>query len=174
STTLRSDEVAVNACFNRSIMTFPKTLVAEDDPNDALLLHCAFKRAGVEATVHFVSDGVEALDYLRGKQLFEKVASSTLPGLFLLDLEMPRLSGFGVLEWLRKHPHLRPAKVVVFSSSQNAEDLTRSAALGADLCLSKTSNPAELARIVKLLQMCYQAPVGITPASVASANQKEL
>src|SRR5579859_991978 len=126
-------------------MTFPKTLVAEDDPNDALLLHWAFKRAGIDTTIHFVSDGVEALDYLRGKQLFEKVASSTLPGMFLLDLEMPRLSGFGVLEWLRRHPHLRPYRVVVFSSSENAEDFTRATAMGADLCLAKTSDVAELA-----------------------------
>src|SRR5215469_2164975 len=113
-------------------MTFPKTLVADDDPNDALLLHCAFKRAGIDTTIHFVSDGVEAIDYLRGKQLFEKVASSTLPGMFLLDLEMPRLGGFGVLEWLRKHPHLRPYRVVVFSSSNNAEDIVRATSLGAD------------------------------------------
>src|SRR2546423_4544859 len=133
-------------------MTFPKTLVAEDDPNDALLLHCAFKRAAINATIHFVSDGVEAIDYLRGKQLFEKVASPTLPGLFLLDLEMPRLSGFGVLEWLRKHPHLRPSRVVVFSSTENEQDQCRARSLGADLCLSKTSKPNELAQIIKTLQ----------------------
>lgn len=130
---------------------FPKTLVAEDDPNDALLLHYAFKRARIEATVHFVSDGVEAIDYLRGKQLFEKVASSTLPGMFLLDLEMPRLSGFGVLEWLRKHPHLRPNRVVVFSASQNAQEMARAASLGADLCLPKPSAASELTDVVKML-----------------------
>jgi CheY-like chemotaxis protein len=142
-------------------MTFPKTLVAEDDPNDALLLHWAFKKAGIDTTIHFVSDGVEAIDYLRGKQLFEKVASSTLPGMFLLDLEMPRLNGFGVLEWLRKHPHLRPYRVVVFSSSDKAEDIVRATAKGADLCLSKTSNPEELANVVKILQDCfYQAGAG--------------
>jgi CheY-like chemotaxis protein len=136
-------------------MTFPKTLVAEDDPNDALLLHWAFKRAGIQATIHFVSDGVEAIDYLRGKQLFEKVASSTLPGMFLLDLEMPRLSGFGVLEWLRKHPHLRPYRVVVFSASQSAVDMAKAVALGADLCLPKTSDPDELAQVVKTLENCF-------------------
>ena len=139
-------------------MTFPKTLVAEDDPNDALLLHWAFKKAGIETTIHFVSDGVEALDYLRGKQLFEKVASSTLPGMFLLDLEMPRLSGFCVLEWLRKHPHLRPYRVVVFSSSDKSEDIVRATSMGADLCLSKTSNPEELANVVKVLQDCFYQP----------------
>ena len=134
------------------MLMFPKTLVAEDDPNDALLLHCAFSRAGITATIHFVSDGVEAIDYLRGKQLFEKVASSTLPGLFVLDLEMPRLDGFGVLEWLRKHPHLRPARVAVVSASENHEDFARARALGADLCIAKSSRPTDLAELIKLLQ----------------------
>lgn len=153
-------------------MTFPKTLVAEDDPNDALLLHWAFKRAGIDATIHFVSDGVEAIDYLRGKQLFEKVASSTLPGMFLLDLEMPRFSGFGVLEWLRKHPHLRPYRVVVFSSCDDARDIVRATSLGADLCLAKTSNPDELANVVKTLRDCfYGASAG--PAAPVAPNRKQ-
>jgi CheY-like chemotaxis protein len=137
------------------MLLFPKTLVAEDDPNDALLLHCGFSRAGITATIHFVSDGVEAIDYLRGKQLFEKVASSTLPGLFLLDLEMPRLDGFGVLEWLRKHPHLRPSRVVVLSASENQEDYARARALGADLCLVKNFGPSELAQLIKTLRECF-------------------
>jgi CheY-like chemotaxis protein len=153
-------------------MTFPKTLVAEDDPNDALMLHCAFKRAGVEATIHFVSDGVEAIDYLRGKQLFEKVASSTLPGMFLLDLEMPRLDGFGVLEWLRKHPHLRPYRVVVFSASQSAHDMARAAALGADLCLPKTSDLAELAQVVRTLEDCFHGRTAqVYLSSIARQNE---
>jgi CheY-like chemotaxis protein len=152
-------------------MTFPKTLVAEDDPNDALLLHWAFKRAGIDTTIHFVSDGVEAIDYLRGKQLFEKVASSTLPGMFLLDLEMPRLSGFGVLEWLRRHPHLRPYRVVVFSCTGNAEDMARATSMGADLCLGKTSNPAELANVIKVLQECFHNG-GSLPPSAASLRKE--
>lgn len=146
-------------------MTFPKTLVAEDDPNDALLLHWAFKRAGIDTTIHFVSDGVEAIDYLRGKQLFEKVASSTLPGMFLLDLEMPRLSGFGVLEWLRKHPHLRPYRVVVFSSSENKDEMVRATSMGANLCLSKTSDPEELANVIKALKDCFYQQAHATSCS---------
>lgn len=152
------------------MLMFPKTLVAEDDPNDALLLHCAFKRAGITATVHFVSDGVEAIDYLRGKQLFEKVASSTLPGLLLVDLEMPRLDGFGVLEWLRKHPHLRPSLVVVITSAQNDQDLARAHSLGADLCLLKTSIPSELAKLVQMLQECYDSHTGFNRTAPASSH----
>ena len=135
-------------------MTFPKTLVVEDDPNVALLLQMAFKRAGVRSTIHFVSDGVEAIDYLRGKQLFDKVAASTLPGLLLLDLSMPRLNGFGVLEWLRMHPHLRPGRVVVLTSSTNPNDWARAQALGADDYLAKPVMRSELRNLVDQLQRC--------------------
>jgi len=152
---------------------FPKTLVAEDDPNDALLLHWAFKRAEIDATIHFVSDGVEAIDYLRGKQLFEKVASSTLPGMFLLDLDMPRMSGFGVLEWLRKHPHLRPYRVVVFSASKSDEDRTRSLSLGADLCLPKTFDPRELSNVIKILRDCFLRESEVS-TSILPDRQQEL
>lgn len=146
---------------------FPKTLVAEDDPNDALLLQNAFKRAGVSSTIHFVSDGVEAIDYLRGKQLFEKVASSTLPGLLMLDLDMPRLGGFGVLEWLRQHPHLRPARVVVFTGLENADDAARAQVLGADLYLSKPSQHTERIALILRLQatLCSEVPGPIWAAA---------
>jgi CheY-like chemotaxis protein len=135
-----------------SAMMFPKTLVAEDDANDSLRLQHAFKTAGVNATIHFVSDGLEVIDYLRGKQLFEKVASSTLPGLLLLDLGMPRLSGFGVLEWLRRHPHLRPTNVVAFGSADKADERNHALALGVDLYLIKPSDTPALTSLIKALQ----------------------
>jgi CheY-like chemotaxis protein len=144
-------------------MIFPKTLVAEDDPNDALLLQNAFKRTGISATIHFVSDGVEAIDYLRGKQIFEKVASSTLPGLLVLDLDMPRLGGFGVLEWLRMHPHLRPVRVVILSGSENPEDSVRAAGLGADHYLPKPSCHRELIELVGLLQASFSRGLAAQP-----------
>ena len=137
-------------------MIFPKTLVAEDNANDALLLQSAFKKARITATVHFVSDGMEVLEYLRGKQLFEQVASSTLPGLLLLNLGMPRLSGFGVLEWLRRHPHLRPG--VVIALGDRPEERARAIALGADEYLLKESDPLAVARLIRtLLQRLMQS-----------------
>src|SRR5258707_7119124 len=145
-------------------MTFPKTLVAEDDPNDALFLSCAFKRASISATIHCVSDGVEVIDYLRGKQLFEKVASSTLPGLLLLNTDMPRLSGFGVLEWLRRHPHLRPPRVIMFAAPGASEPRERALALGADQYLVKPSEPSALAAFVRGLQQAFLPQVLPVPS----------
>ena len=137
-------------------MIFPKTLVAEDNANDALLLQRLLKKAAVNAIIHFVSDGVEVIDYLRGKQLFEQVASSTLPGLLLLNLGMPRLSGLGVLEWLRRHPHLRPAVIIALGSSDRPEDLPRAMALGADQYVLKSSDPAAIASLIDNLQKQFE------------------
>jgi CheY-like chemotaxis protein len=150
-------------------MLFPKTLIAEDDANDALLFQCAFKSAGVNATVHFVSDGVEVIDYLRGKQLFERVASSTLPELLLLNLDMPRLSGFGVLEWLRRHPHLRPPRVIVFGAADEPAQMERAMALGADEYLAKPSEPRALASFISRLREAFLSRI----FPVASDNPSE-
>ena len=150
-------------------MPFPKTLIAEDDANDALLFQCAFKSAGVNATVHFVSDGVEVIDYLRGKQLFEKVASSTLPGLLLLNLDMPRLSGLGVLEWLRRHPHLRPPRVIMFGSEDTPAQRERAIALGADQYLAKPSEPTAFASFINGLREAFLTRI----LPVASQSRSE-
>lgn len=132
-------------------MKFPRTLVAEDNPNDALLLHRAFKKAGISTAIHFVSDGREAIDYLRGKQLSAMTASTTLPGLLLLNLRMPGLDGFEVLEWLLKHPHLRPARVIVFSSAESPGDISKALALGATHSLVKPSSGGNFDSLVQSL-----------------------
>jgi len=148
--------------------TFPKTLVVEDDAQTALQLQGVFKEMGVTATVHFVSDGVEAIDYLRGKELFEQVASSTLPGLLLLDLDVPRIDGFEVLQWLRQRPHLRPAKVVVFSSVESAELRSRVKELGADYFLVKPAPPEDFrSTVLALRQYLLGAAGSLTPARAA-------
>ena len=84
-----------------------RVLIAEDDPGDVFLLQRAFSTAGVSASLHFVRDGQEAIDYLGGEASFADRTAYPLPELMLLDLKMPRLNGFDVLEWLRKQPGLR-------------------------------------------------------------------
>jgi CheY-like chemotaxis protein len=132
-------------------MMLPKTLVAEHDPADAFRLQFALRKAGVHAPVHFVGDGQEAIDYLLGKQLSEHVASSTLPGLLVLETDLPHLSGFDVLEWLQEHPHLRPARVVMLSATADAGDMARASALGADVLLVKPVGSEDFSMILKTL-----------------------
>ena len=124
-------------------------LVAEDDPNDAFLLQRAISKGGVKAPVHFVQDGQEAIDYLSGS---DSVASASWPTLFLLDLKMPRLNGFEVLEWVRTQPSCKDMVVVILSSSGLEEDKLRAYALGADCYVEKPSYPEDLLQFAQRLE----------------------
>ena len=94
-----------------------KVLVAEDDPGDVYLLKRAFSLSGTPTTLHFVRDGQEVIDYLQGQERYSNRDTFPLPDLLLLDLKMPRLSGFDVLQWLRDQPGLKRLLVTVFTSS---------------------------------------------------------
>ena len=126
-----------------------KILVAEDDADDALLLCRALARAGVTAPVAVVRDGQEVLDYLQGNPPFDEGAAHFTPNLLLLDLKMPRLNGFEVLEWLRARGLLEDLVVVVLSSSAEANDLKRACSLGAKFYVVKPTAFDELAHVVE-------------------------
>src|ERR1051325_1772689 len=103
----------------------PTILVAEDSPEDVFLLQRAFQKAGIDAPLVFVKDGEEAINYLAGTNQFADRTTHPLPGLFLLDLKMPKLNGFDVLEWLQKQSGLRRLLVTVFTSSAAPKDVNR-------------------------------------------------
>jgi len=139
-------------------------LVAEDDPTDQFLLRRALEKAGFDVAVHFVSDGSGVLEFL------QRVPSGQLPGLLLLDLKMPGLDGFEVLEWLLQKPEFRPPNVVVFSSSLDSLDIARACRLGVDHYLVKPRDPAELIATVKRLESYWTEP---PPMYVPAAEQSE-
>jgi CheY-like chemotaxis protein len=123
-------------------------LVAEDDPTDAYFFQRAFKRAGLPVLLHFVRDGQEVIDYLQGEGPFTSRTAHPLPQLILLDLKMPRLDGFEVLEWVRKQPALNNLQVVIFSSSGEPKDINRAYGLGANWYLVKPHSMDELTELV--------------------------
>ena len=80
-------------------------LYAEDDPDDVRILQLAFKRAKSEERLWFVDDGEVAIAWLQGTGDYANREKHPLPDVLLLDLKMPRKSGFEVLEWVRKSPN---------------------------------------------------------------------
>ncbi len=127
-------------------------LIAEDDPNDALLLKRAFNKAGVEIPLFFVQDGEQVIDYLAGKGRFNNRSVYPTPSLLVLDLRMPRFSGLEVLEWLERQPAERQVPVVVFTGSAAPAEIKRAYALGADSCVIKPQDPAEMVVVAQNFQ----------------------
>src|SRR6266478_3301620 len=107
-------------------------LLAEDDQDDAFFLARALARSGFGNPLFAVQDGQEAVDYLAGIGPYADRASHPLPALFLLDLKMPKMSGFDVLVWLSTRPDFKELPVVVLSSSAQDSDIQKARELGAD------------------------------------------
>lgn len=96
-------------------------LYVEDDPPSVLLLQEAFEESGTSARVHAARDAHEALAFLAQESPYDTAPS---PDLVLLDLDLGETSGFDVLEALRDRGDLSTAPVVVFTNSDDADDVT--------------------------------------------------
>jgi len=139
-------------------MSFSESiLVAEDDEADRFLLQHALGRAGVSVSVAYVRDGLEGIEYLRRRAA--PPWSQPPPSLLLLDIQMPRMNGFELLECLREEPALRPRHVVVFSSSEEPQDVRRAAAFGVDHYMVKPCCPAEMVGVVRRLEEYWRDEV---------------
>ena len=126
-------------------------LLAEDDPDDVLLTRLAFEKARLANPLQVVRDGVELLAYLQGEGQFSDRNKFPMPILLLLDLKMPRLNGFQVLEWLRNHPEHQSLSVAVMTSSDHDPDISRAYELGADSYLIKPPDAEALLALVQRL-----------------------
>jgi CheY-like chemotaxis protein len=134
-------------------------LVAEDDPTDAYFFQRAFRRAGLPVSLHFVHDGQEVIDYLQGDGQFADRSVHPRPQLVLLDLNMPRLDGFDVLNWVRQQPQLNGLQIVIFSSSDEPKDMNRAYDLGARWYLVKPHSMDELTALVGRFKKFWQEGV---------------
>ena len=106
-------------------------LLVEDDINDIFLVKRAFKMAHLENPLQVVTDGEEAMHYLSGHGKYEDRHVYPVPKLIVMDIKMPRMSGFDVLEWIKHDGRLRRIPVVIVSSSDRPEDIDRAYELGA-------------------------------------------
>jgi CheY-like chemotaxis protein len=111
-----------------------EVLLVEDDPGDVVLIREAFEHNKVYNALHVVSDGVQALDFLRRQGDY---ADAPRPDLVLLDLNLPRKDGRQVLAEVKEDAALRTIPVVVLTTSQAEEDIARSYDLHANAYVSK-------------------------------------
>lgn len=126
-------------------------LLAEDSENDVFLMRQAFQKAGLPNPLQTAAHGEEVIAYLKGDGCFSNRASYPLPLVVLLDLKMPCMSGFEVLEWIRKQPTLKRLVVIILTASNRSADANRAADLGANFYLTKPSKFEDLVEMTKCL-----------------------
>ena len=124
-------------------------LLVEDDEADILLMQRAFRNARIANPLIEVRDGQAAIQYLAGDGVYADRARYPIPFLMLLDLRLPKLSGFEVLEWIREQPEFGELIVVVLTSSVHVPDEARAHELGANSYLVKPGDFDELVELVK-------------------------
>ena len=112
-------------------------LMADDDPDDRLLIKEAFQESLISNRIYFVRDGVELMDYLRKQGEFAHPVDAPTPDLILLDLNMPRKDGREALAEIKGDPQLRYIPVVVLTTSKAEEDIMRSYDIGAASYITK-------------------------------------
>jgi CheY-like chemotaxis protein len=126
-------------------------LIAEDDPNDLELLRHVVTDHGVEVDFQSAHDGEQVVNYLRGEGQFADRDVHPLPDIVVLDLKMPRMNGFEVLQWLRQEPGLTRIPAVVLSGSGLEADIEEAYRLGANTYFTKPGQLAELRKIIGAL-----------------------
>jgi len=130
-------------------------LLVEDDPGDVLLIREAFSDRKVGNVLSIVSDGVEAMRYVRREGEY---ADRERPDLVLLDLNLPRKSGAEVLEEIKSDPSLATIPVVVLTTSRAEADVLRSYELHANAYITK---PVDFDRFGEIVQQIDEFFIGI-------------
>jgi len=124
-------------------------LLVEDSPTDALLALEAFKKSPIETHLHTVTDGEQAMSYLRKEESF---SNSTTPDFILLDWNLPRKNGFEVLSEIREDERLKKLVVIVLTTSKDEEDVIKAYTKNANAYITKPVQIPEFFEAVRSIQ----------------------
>jgi DNA-binding response OmpR family regulator len=126
-------------------MPLTPVLLVEDDPTDYRLIQRAFSKLSDGFEMFRLTNGDEVIDYLSGDGPYENRSSYPIPAIVLLDLKLPRRSGFEVLQWLRRQASgLKRLPVIILTSSRHSADINRAYDLGANSYLVKPDTGIQL------------------------------
>ena len=128
-------------------------LMADDDPDDRLLVQDAFEEIRLDNPLVFVEDGIELLDYLHRRGAYTHLAETPLPGLILLDLNMPKKDGREALKEIKQDPVLRTVPIVILTTSNAEEDILRTYDLGTNSFIVK---PVTFDKLVDVIRKVTQ------------------
>jgi two-component system response regulator len=142
-------------------------LLVDDDPGDVLLVREAFEDHKVGNVLSVVSDGVEAMQYVRQEGSYADV---TRPDLMLLDLNLPRKSGIEVLSEIKNDPLLSTIPIVVLTTSEAEEDIVRAYKLHANAYITKPVDFEQFSQIVHQIDDFFIGLVKLPPTTPRPAD----
>mgnify|MGYP001216157067 FL=1 len=146
------------------MITKPVTiLLAEDDPEDRYLIGEALTECRISHDLRLVENGEEMLDYLYRRGAFAGDHDFPLPGLILLDLNMPLMDGREVLEVIKADPKLKRIPGVVFTNSKSDEDILRSYDLGVSGFITKPVSYLGLLNAINAIGMYWLQIASLPP-----------
>ena len=125
-------------------------IVAEDNESDAKLLNRALREVGFNNPVHVSKNGQDVINYLKGEAPYQDRARYKFPRVLFIDLQMPVLDGFQLLEWLKNHDECNVIPRIVLSASRQQEHVQRAYRLGVNSYIFK---PPTFDGLVERLQM---------------------
>jgi CheY-like chemotaxis protein len=130
-------------------------VLADDDLDDQELMKRGLKECKVKVEINAVYNGLQLMDYLLKREAYKNITDS--PDLILLDLNMPLMDGFDVLNEIKKTPHLKKIPVYVITTSRSKEDREEALKLGASGFYSKGSSSKDIRRIMQeICDECFQ------------------
>ena len=129
-------------------------LLAEDNEDDIVIIKRVFKKLRLMNGLHIVNNGQEALDYLLhdGKYSEEK---PPIPGLILLDISMPKVDGFQVLEKIKADPKLKRIPVIMLTTSDREEDIVKSYEYGACSFITKPTSFSDFVETIERFELYW-------------------
>ena len=141
-------------------------LIADDDPDDRVLVQEAFEENNLHNHLLYVKDGEELLEYLGHRGKYATANEAPRPDLILLDLNMPRKDGREALKEIKADPELRQIPVVVLTTSRVQEDIYHTYDLGGSSYITKPTSFEALVEVIQSLSSYWGETVQLPPENV--------
>lgn len=127
----------------------PTILIVEDNPGDVRLIKEAIKMSSLDPTICVARDGAEAIRFLETRK------RDGIPHIIILDLNLPKKNGVEVLQFVKRDEMLKEISVIVLTSSQNPQDITRAYDCDANCYLTKPADFEAFADVIKALEFFW-------------------
>lgn len=126
-------------------------LLADDDAEDRMLIMDALKESRLKNNIQCVENGEELIDFLYNKNKFSDRSKYTLPGIILLDLNMPKKDGREALKEIKADKNLRSVPIVILTTSKAEEDILKTYNLGVNSYITKPVSFSAMVDVMKTL-----------------------